>query len=344
MEQTAQRGRVGAAIAGAGAVGVVAMASFGAPFGRLHLADYQLTRQVLLPSVVDEASAVAFNTDTGTLFIIGDAGRAVAQFTTGGVLINQMALSGFADTEALAYVGGGTFVIAEERLQTTYRFAYTPGATRARSSMPSVVLDPTFSDNVGVEGVCADPTTGAFLVVKQNLPQRVYGATLNFAAGTAVTQDLFAPGLLALQTLSEIASPAVVASVAAGAGRDDVLILSAASRRLVTATRAGTVLSQFDVSALATTMEGVCVGPNGTVYMVSETNLGTASPSSPMLWVLTRRCGADFNRSGAASVQDLFDFLMAYFAGAPAADVNHAAGVSVQDVFDFLGAWFEGCG
>jgi hypothetical protein len=43
------------------------------------------------------------------------------------------------------------------------------------------------------------------------------------------------------------------------------------------------------------------------------------------------------------TVQDVMDFLNAYFAGAPAADVNGADGVGLQDVFDFLAAYFAGC-
>jgi hypothetical protein len=54
-------------------------------------------------------------------------------------------------------------------------------------------------------------------------------------------------------------------------------------------------------------------------------------------------CPADFNCSGAISVQDIFDFLAAYFANQPAADVNANGSVSVQDIFDFLAAYFAGC-
>ena len=63
--------------------------------------------------------------------------------------------------------------------------------------------------------------------------------------------------------------------------------------------------------------------------------VGTAAPGGG--------CTADFNHSGAASVQDIFDFLAAWFAGNSAADVNGAGGVTVQDIFDFLAAWFAGC-
>jgi hypothetical protein len=54
-------------------------------------------------------------------------------------------------------------------------------------------------------------------------------------------------------------------------------------------------------------------------------------------------CPADFNSSGAVTVQDIFDFLAAYFSGNPSADFNGSGVVSVQDIFDFLAAYFAGC-
>ncbi len=57
-------------------------------------------------------------------------------------------------------------------------------------------------------------------------------------------------------------------------------------------------------------------------------------------------CKADFNCSGgpnALTVQDIFDYLGAWFAQDPRADFNGIDGLTVQDVFDFIGAWFVGC-
>jgi len=65
-------------------------------------------------------------------------------------------------------------------------------------------------------------------------------------------------------------------------------------------------------------------------------------------------CIADFNQSGLVSVQDIFDFLSAWFANCTApsasgpcrfgsADVNASGAVGVQDIFDFLAHWFGGC-
>ncbi len=53
-------------------------------------------------------------------------------------------------------------------------------------------------------------------------------------------------------------------------------------------------------------------------------------------------CVADFNMSGGLEVQDIFDFLNAWFAGDPRADIN-GGGLAVQDIFDFLNLWFAGC-
>jgi hypothetical protein len=54
-------------------------------------------------------------------------------------------------------------------------------------------------------------------------------------------------------------------------------------------------------------------------------------------------CRADFNGDGQRTLQDLFDFLFAWFAHQPSADMNGIDGVTVQDLFDFLAAWFGGC-
>jgi hypothetical protein len=54
-------------------------------------------------------------------------------------------------------------------------------------------------------------------------------------------------------------------------------------------------------------------------------------------------CAADFNCVGGVSVQDIFDFLGAYFSNDARADINGVGGVTVQDIFDFLAAYFTGC-
>lgn len=78
-----------------------------------------------------------------------------------------------------------------------------------------------------------------------------------------------------------------------------------------------------------------CEGP-GAAWQGANTACGAAG--NP-----TTCCPANFNAQGGVTVQDIFDFLAAWFAQSPAADFNHDATVSIQDLFDFLGAYFTGC-
>jgi hypothetical protein len=52
-------------------------------------------------------------------------------------------------------------------------------------------------------------------------------------------------------------------------------------------------------------------------------------------------CPCDFDNSGQVNSQDYFDFLTAFFAGAPAADFNISGSVNSQDFFDFLACFFN---
>ncbi len=94
--------------------------------------------------------------------------------------------------------------------------------------------------------------------------------------------------------------------------------------------------------------------PNGVwqvrVEDVVAANLGTLRAVSVIITTrqdpvcqLPDGCVADFNDDRARTVQDVFDFLGAYFDAVPAADVNNSGDVTVQDVLDFVAAWFAGC-
>lgn len=57
----------------------------------------------------------------------------------------------------------------------------------------------------------------------------------------------------------------------------------------------------------------------------------------------TRLCPADFDASGAVTVNDLFFFLHRYFQGALSADLNASGGLDPGDLFTFLRTYFVGC-
>jgi hypothetical protein len=93
-------------------------------------------------------------------------------------------------------------------------------------------------------------------------------------------------------------------------------------------------------SSRTLTITGVQPGDANASYTCFITNLCTAATTSP---VQVSLCTGDFNCSGEPTVQDVFDFLAAYFAALPSADINGQGGLSVQDLFTFLESYFSGC-
>ncbi|MFN7022100.1 MAG: GC-type dockerin domain-anchored protein, partial [Phycisphaerales bacterium] len=97
--------------------------------------------------------------------------------------------------------------------------------------------------------------------------------------------------------------------------------------------------------ALAASVEALAVVPSGSgskMYAAGVFDfIGGRSSQGFAEW--KRSVPADFNNSGTVSVQDIFDFLAAYFTGDPRADFNRSGTISVQDIFDYLSAYFVGC-
>jgi subtilisin-like proprotein convertase family protein len=78
---------------------------------------------------------------------------------------------------------------------------------------------------------------------------------------------------------------------------------------------------------------------SGSYDCIVTNNCGTA-PSTPATLSI---CAADFTCSDGLTVQDIFDFLNAWFAASPRADFNADGHLNTGDIFSFLGAWFAGC-
>ena len=135
---------------------------------------------------------MTYDWDTDTLFVVGDGGTSVVQVSKTGALIDSMTLAPggspqgteFYDTEGVTYVGGGKFVMIEERYRQVNLFTYVAGATLHRADVQTVKLGTTIG-NIGLEGVTYDPTTGHYIFVKEKEPRSIFETGIDFAAGTA---------------------------------------------------------------------------------------------------------------------------------------------------------------
>jgi uncharacterized protein YjiK len=255
--------------------------------------------------LAQEASGVAYDWDTDTLFVVGDGGTSVTQVDKTGHLIDSMTLppggspqgTEFYDTEGIAYLGGGKFVFTEERDRQIVRFTYVPGSTLTRNAAQTVKLGTTVG-NIGLEGVTNDPQTGGFIAVKEATPQGIFQTGIDFAAGTATngspttvnSTNLFDPALSGLSDFSDAFALANLSTLT-GLEVSHLLVLSQESGKIVNIDRSGHVSSSLTIvsdpgnplSVPDQTHEGVTVDNDGRIYVVSENGGGDAD--HPQLWV-----------------------------------------------------------
>jgi len=97
-------------------------------------------------------------------------------------------------------------------------------------------------------------------------------------------------------------------------------------------------------------LEGLCLGPrlpgvnhHALIGIIDDGDPLSMNAIVSFELIGNIGCGADFNDDGAVTIQDLFDFLAAYFQGSPDADFNASGEITVQDVFDYLTAYFTAC-
>jgi uncharacterized protein YjiK/predicted extracellular nuclease len=244
-----------------------------------------------------EASAITYNWDRDSLFVVGDGTTSIVEISKTGAYIGSMTLAdgAFDDIEGLAYVGNGQFVMVEERTRSVIRFDYTAGGTLVRTDAEVVQLGTT-TGNTGLEGVTYDPQTGGYVFVKESGPQGIFQTDVNFAAGTATngsattenSANLFDPAKLALGDLADVFALSNLTTVGASE-RGNLLVLSQESGKILEVDRQGNILSTLTIvgdpgnDAIQQQHEGVAMDREGNLYVVSEN--GGGSTDRPQLWV-----------------------------------------------------------
>lgn len=279
--------------------------------GRHNLPEY---RRTALPAgtpvsnlLCDEASGVAYNWDTDTLFICGDGGRAITQVTKSGQLVDTMTLelnaakpqgTEFYDPEGITYIGGGQFVFSEERERQLVKFTYVGGTTLTRAAAQTVDLG-TFDDNTGTEGMSWDPQTNGFIVLKEKTPIGVFQTSIDWNAGTATngspttvnSTNLFDTTLLGMTDVADVFALSNLPSMTGQAQAGNLLILGQENARVVNVDRAGNIVSTLNItsdvgnplSAADQQPEGITMDRAGNIYVVNEN--GGGSIEFPQLWV-----------------------------------------------------------
>ena len=287
------------------------------PLSNIDLSNYVIVGRYDLPEptrttapahnlLAQEVSAVTYNPDTDTLFVVGDGGTAIVQVSKTGALIDTMTLAQggspqgteFYDQEGLTYIGGGKFVMTEERDRNAVEFTYVAGTTLGRADARTVHLG-TNVGNVGLEGVAYDPLTGGYIFVKEATPEAIFLTTIDFAndtasngsATTVASTNLFDPALIGTADLADVFAFSNLTDLAGTAEASHLLVLSQESARIVEVDRSGTIYGTLNIVAASGSTnsvtdqshEGITMDSAGNIYVVSENGGGDAN--HPQLWV-----------------------------------------------------------
>lgn len=256
--------------------------------------------------LAQEASGVAYNWDTGTLFIACDGGRSITQVSKTGQLIDTMTLAAggspqgtdFYDPEGITYIGNGEFVMSEERDRQLVRFTYAAGTTLSRSGTKTVKLG-TFVDNTGTEGLSYDPQTGGFICLKEISPMGIFQTNVDFNAGTATngsptttnSVNLFDPALTGFLDLADVFALSNLPFLDGHPQSGNLLLLSQESARIINVDRNGNIASSLQIvadpgsplTAANQQHEGITMDRDGIIYVVNEN--GGGDIDHPQLWV-----------------------------------------------------------
>ncbi|WAF86167.1 SdiA-regulated domain-containing protein [Metapseudomonas otitidis] len=220
----------------------------------------------------DEASDLAYNPVTGTLFTVTGKKAMLVEISREGEVLRRIPLNGFANLEGVAVLENGNVAVTDERRRTLSIFTLDP-LTRELDVHDADEFDLGFADsgNKGFEGIAWDPAQGRLLLGKEREPTAMFSLASDGSRSLAGELQPLPSYGLGMRNLSAL-------SVDPRTGH--VLALSAQSNLLLELDESGepvsfiSLLGGFNgLESRIPRAEGVAMDEAGDIYMVSEPNL-----------------------------------------------------------------------
>ncbi|MCQ4257215.1 SdiA-regulated domain-containing protein [Stutzerimonas stutzeri] len=245
----------------------------------LWLPDYRAVIQgQQVEGIDDDLSALTFDPDRNSLIAITNGNPQLLELSLDGKLLRAIPLVGFGDPEAIEYISRGVYVISDERLQRLLRVAVderTESIDAAASQQLSLGIGQ--NGNKGFEGLAYDVAGKRLFVAKERDPVRIFEIegfpyaeddqplSVHVSENVERDADLFVRDLSSLQYDEQTGH---------------LLALSDESRLVVELDIYGKAISALSLKAGdhglekgVPQAEGIAMGPDGTIYVVSEPNL-----------------------------------------------------------------------
>ncbi|AJZ97387.1 SdiA-regulated domain-containing protein [Pseudomonas simiae] len=244
------------------------------------LPDYRFVQRVELPGIDVNASDIVYVAALRSYFVLVNSPAQLYEYAEDFTFKARYELAGFQDPEAIAYDGHGNLLIGEERRQSVVTLPLTVlDKPIARSNLHVVSLDTSAHNNRGLEGIAFDPESQVLFASREDKPMRLYEV-----AGITTSPDQ-----LQSPQLDQTVAPYLtirrlrVSDISAlhyDRQTQHLLVLSDQSGLLVELDSAYGKVSYMKLAGGLNGLdqsvpqaEGVTLGPNREIILVSEPNL-----------------------------------------------------------------------
>lgn len=245
----------------------------------LNLNDYHAALQAVTIPGVDDVSGLTYNLETNTLFTVLNKEPLLVELSLDGKILRKVRIEGVHDMEGITHVSGNRYVIADEKELRLILINLKDGITHLDvSDAPQISLALNHNDNKNFEGVSWDGINNRLLVVKEKNPLLVLAVEGFVNPQPDTTQDLRIKQ--AIQSESASMQLRDFSSVTYYDATGHPVILSDESRLAVEYSAEGHPISMLalwkgfhGLEHNVPQAEGIAIGPDNSVYIVSEPNL-----------------------------------------------------------------------
>jgi uncharacterized protein YjiK len=250
------------------------------PADGLDLKSYQVEIDGLPITGLENASGLTFNTERNTLFTVLNKESQIVEVDVRGKVLRKIEVTGVDDMEGITHLSDNRYVIADERDNRLLEVKIDNDATQldaTHSKKLRLGINP--SGNKNFEGVSWDDNKNRLLVAKERDPKYILSVTGFFNAPAGVPLDIQIKQVEAFDGAIRW-SLRDLSSVTYHSKTGHLLLLSDESRLIKEYDEAGKAIGALalwrgfhGLKHHVPQAEGIAVGPDGRIYIMSEPNL-----------------------------------------------------------------------
>ncbi len=250
------------------------------PADGLELKNYQVEIDGLPIIGLENASGLTFNTERNTLFTVLNKESQIIEVDVNGKVLRKINVTGVDDMEGITHLSDNRYVIADERDNRLLEVTIDDDATQLNATHSKKLrLGINPSGNKNFEGVSWDDNNNRLLVAKERDPKYILSVTGFFNAPEGLPLDIQIKQVEAFDAAIRW-SLRDLSSVTYHSETGHLLLLSDESRLIKEYDEAGKAIGALalwrgfhGLKHHVPQAEGIAVGPDGRIYIMSEPNL-----------------------------------------------------------------------